>query len=1127
MSGQDLSLYRWMHAARRVDEMERQLVGRGEAFFHASGAGHEAVAALAPLLIPEDYLHCHYRDKALLLARGVPLVEFFNTVLCNGSGNSAGRQLSPLLSVPALNVLSIVGPVANNALQSVGVAQQIRDSAQQPLVLCGLGDGGTQEGEFLEAVAEAVRCTLPVLFLVEDNRLAISTRTTGRTFFSLPEGDAPSFYGLPILRVDGRDARACANLFGQLVGELRRSRGPALCVMSVERLADHSNADDERVYRDARERSEARQTGDPVALLRTALLSDGVTESALRALEAGVETEVLAAVDEALRQPLPVATREAKPTPALETTSEYRGTPGPVLMTEAFREVLRARLAADERVSLYGQDLEDPKGDVFGVTRTLSTQFPGRVRNAPLSESTILGTCIGRALAGGRPVAFLQFADFLPLAFNQLATELATLAWRTNGGWRAPVIVLAACGAYRPGLGPFHAHTFEALLAHLPGIDVGMPATAADAAGMLNAAFDSERPTVILYPKALLNDRDRGTSADVARQSISLGIARQVRTGVDLTLVGWGNTVPLCERVADALAIIGVSADVLDLRWMSPFDGDAVQRSVEKTRRLLVVHEDNLTAGFGAEVIAGVAESIEGPVQYRRLARPDTFVPCHFGNQLEILPSFEGLLTAAAEMLDLTLTWDRPSAGAADQFVVTAIGSSPADQQVEVVELLVKVGDRVQAGQQLATLEADKAMVDLVCPADGTVEAIHLKIGDQAPVDTPLLTLGVENARQRQLTREAPGKPHLARRNAPRVAAAALNTSPVNTQQPDEHSVVITGLGVCRGQDRLDNAELLAHFPAFSTDGRDGIAERTGITSRIVASASQDAVSMAVEAAGLALQEAGLLPGDLSLIICSTSTPVTVVPSTACLVLEKIAPEANVPAYDLLAACSGYLYALSSAWDFLQTRPGAHILVLTTEVMRRITNPDDPETSPIFGDAATATVVTASAAPGAGLARLHRPVIDGRGEDGTTLLVPLPGSGQGVRMEGRRVFSEAVRRMNGVLADACLEAGIGIDDLDLIVPHQANGRIIEAMRTRLKLPPDRVWNEIGAQGNTSSSTIPLALDTVLRRPGPASRIGLCAFGGGFTWAGAILDKPSMARPSAARPSAARPILAKS
>ncbi|MEO8443666.1 MAG: beta-ketoacyl-ACP synthase 3, partial [Gammaproteobacteria bacterium] len=1065
---------------------------------------------------PADHLHCHYRDKALLLARGVPLVEFFNTVLCNGSGNSAGRQLSPLLSVPTLNVHSIVGPVANNALQAVGIAQQIREDGSRPLVLCSLGDGGTQQGEFLEAVAEAVRWTLPVLFLIEDNGYAISTRTPGRTFFSLPGGDAASFYGLPLHRVDGRDARACAALFGRLVADIRGTRGPALCVMSVERLADHSNADDERVYRDAVEREAARRTGDPVALLRAALLGEGVAAPVLEALEAEIESEVLAAVDEALGQPPPVATREAALPAVRVSGGEYRGAPGggPLLMTDAFREVLRARLAGDGRVSLYGQDLEDPKGDVFGVTRSLSTEFPGRVRNSPLSEATILGTCIGRALAGGRPVAFLQFADFLPLAFNQLATELATMAWRTNGGWRAPVIVLAACGAYRPGLGPFHAHTFEALLAHLPGIDVGMPATAADAAGMLNAAFDSERPTVILYPKALLNDRTRGTSPDVDRQVIALGQSRLVRTGDELTLVGWGNTVPLCEKVADALAGIDVQVDVLDLRWLAPFDRDAVRRSARRTRRLLVVHEDNVTAGFGAEVIAAVAEAGDGAIQCRRLARPDTYVPCHFGNQLEILPSFEGLLTAAADMLDLSLHWERPAGAGADRFVVTAIGSSPADQQVEVVELLARVGDRVVAGQPLATLEADKAMVDLVCPADGMVEAIHLAIGDQVPVDEPLMTLVVESARQRQLTREAPGEPQLARRNAAPAAGPATTTA-----TGAELAVVIAGLGVCRGEDRLDNAELLARFPEFAAEGRDGIAERTGITSRIVASASQDAVGMATAAATSALREAGVEAGDLDLVICSTSTPVSIVPSTACLVLQRIAPEANVPAYDLLAACSGYLYALSTAWDFLQTRPGARVLVLTTEVMRRVTNPDDPETAPIFGDAATATVLTAvpSAGSYSGLARVQRPLLDGRGEDGTTLLVPLPdsspGARRGVRMEGRRVFSEAVRRMNGILADACRQAGIGVDDLDLIVPHQANGRIIEAMRTRLKLPPERVWNEIGDQGNTSSSTIPLALDTVLRQPGPAARIGLCAFGGGFTWAGGLLEKPARAGPA--------------
>jgi 2-oxoisovalerate dehydrogenase E1 component len=230
-------------------------------------------------------------------------------------------------------------------------------------------------------------------------------------------------------------------------------------------------------------------------------------------------------------------------------------------------------------------------------------------------------------------------------------------------------------------------------------------------------------------------------------------------------------------------------------------------------------------------------------------------------------------------------------------------------------------------------------------------------------------------------------------------------------------------------------------------------------------------------------------------------------PSTACLVLQRLAPFADVAAYDLQAACSGYLYSLAAAWDFLQGRPDATAMVITTETMRRIVDVDDPDTSPIFADAATATVLRSGSTGGAGLATLHRPVLGARGENGTLLCVPLPNTGAGVRMDGKRIFAEAVRRMSSMLAEACARSGLTLDDLDLVVPHQANGRIIEAMRRLLKLPPARVWNEIRLTGNTSSSSIPLALDTVLRRPGAGSRIGLCAFGAGYTFGGAILERP--------------------
>ena len=192
-------------------------------------------------------------------------------------------------------------------------------------------------------------------------------------------------------------------------------------------------------------------------------------------------------------------------------------------MLEALREALRAWLKKDPRVSLYGQDLEDPKGDVFGLTRGLSTAFPGRVANAPLSESTIAGVGIGRALAGGRPVSCLQFADFLPLAFNQIASEMGSMWWRTDGGWTVPMVLMAPCGGYRSGLGPFHAQTFESIVAHTPGVDVVVPSTAADAVGLLNAALRGGRPTVFLYPKVCLNDPTLATSRDVAEQIVLPG----------------------------------------------------------------------------------------------------------------------------------------------------------------------------------------------------------------------------------------------------------------------------------------------------------------------------------------------------------------------------------------------------------------------------------------------------------------------------------------------------------------------------------------------------------------------------------------------------------------------------
>ncbi|HAB15188.1 MAG TPA: transketolase [Verrucomicrobiales bacterium] len=1108
-----------MLTARLVDRVEMELVNRGEGFFHVGGAGHEASAVLNHFLTPNDWLHLHYRDKALMIARGIPPEQFFHSLICTADSHSAGRQMSAHLSAPELKVLSLVGPVGNNALQAVGVAHELK--AQQkpgaplpesPLVICAVGDGTSQQGEFLEAVAEAVRAQLPVLFWIEDNGLAISTTTAGRTFYELPSGPAQEFYGLPIHRLDGRDALECERELAPIVRGMRQGRGPAVVVFRVERLTHHTNADDERVYRGEGELKRVRGESDPVVLLEERLREAGVSSAELEALRTSLEREVRAAADRALAAANPQANTDARPplSPELAATPEYRGRDeGPrYTMLEALREGLRSRLKADGRVTVFGQDLEDPKGDVFGMTRGLSTAFPGRVQNSALAESTIVGVGIGRALAGGRPVACIQFADFVPIAFNQIASELGSMWWRTAGGWQAPVIIMAPCGGYRPGLGPFHAQTFESILAHVPGIDVVMPSTAGDAAGLLNAAFRSRRPTVFLYPKVCLNDPTLATSRDVAEHCVLPGKARFLTRGDSLTLVTWGGTVPLCQRVVNALQSAGVTLDLIDLRSLSPWDVEAVCASVVRTRRLLVVHEDNLTCGFGAEVLATVAERVNVPVKARRVTRPDTYVPCNYVNQLSVLPSFRRILTAVGEMCGLDVAWPEELPADADVFVLEAAGSSPADQSVAVVEWKVKEGARIEAGDLIADCEADKATFELRAPVSGVIRELRVT-DEKVPVGTPLAKITTNKA-----TLALP-------KRLPVESKPVITPRPISAVQPRSSSVERPAVGTDVGRAVIaisaissapasrvvTNDELVRRWAGRS--GHD-IFQRTGIESRHLLGPGETVLTLAVRAARAALRTTGLTVADLDAIFVSTSSPLSISPSLACLLhyeLSKNGPSRDIPASDILAACTGYLYALQVAFDFCRSQPAANILVVTAEAMSTFTNPDDFDTAIVFADAATATLVHGPESPkfGSGRALLHRPVLSARGEDGTILHHGRRGD-PNVNMDGLKVFPMAVRQLIALLKHACAESQLAVEGLDYIIPHQANGRILEAVDQRLKLQKGRLVNRVKHSGNTSSSTIPIVLAELLSEtPAPRGTAGLCAFGGGFTFGAAVLE----------------------
>ncbi len=1113
-----LGLFKIMYQSRVLDTLEEEFTARGEAFFHVSGAGHEAVASLNPHLIQEDFLHCHYRDKALMLARGVEAEMFFHSLFCKDKSHSRGRQMSAHISDPSLNILSLVGPVGNNALQAVGVASAIVKQKENPIVICAMGDGTSQQGEVLEAIAEAVRSSLPVIFLIEDNKFSISTTTQGKTFYHMPNAEPDSFYGIPIIRIDGKNVIESYEKFGEVTSKMRRDRLPSIIHFLVERLSNHTNADDQRVYRSPEEISQIQEAHDPIRLFEKYLIKNGVQSEEIQDIKDSVSDEVKSACQRSRESLNPSPMFEVKKPlyPGLmDPQNEYRGDPEhskeKFTMLEAIRGVLDYHLKSNEKVVLYGEDIEDPKGDVFGLTKGLTVKYPKQVINSALSEATIVGASVGRALAGEKPVAFLQFADFLPIAFNQIISELGSMFWRTDGGWECPVIIMITCGGYRPGLGPFHAQTLESIATHTPGIDVFMPSTAGDAAGLLNAAFKSDRPTLFFYPKSCLNDRENSTSTDVFKQLVPIGLAKTVLSGNDITFVSWGNGIPRCLQAAKDISDHGLEAEVIDLRSLSPWDQNLVIASAEKTGKLVLVHEDNRTCGMGAEVIATVTEFAKRTVIVKRITRTDTYIPCNFENQLEILPSYKKILEEACQLLDIAISWKSPPALESGFEFIYAIGTSPSDESVKIIDWQIKVGDQIKEGDYIGEFEADKTVSDFLSPLTGRITEILVQVGETAKIGMALVKIKLENAAsniKKPVTQENPGAPVMELKK--KISPPQQNNITSRTHSY-LRQVGLSLPSVEWGSQTVSNDEIIANLSGYTADN---ILESTGIANRLYAGEGQDVLSMAVNASKNLLIREGVSIHDISLIIATTGTPDMITPSLACRVLHALSegndPEVNIPAYDVNAACSGYLYALDLAYNSLQINPSDQVLLVTSEVLSPLLNKKDFLTASIFADSATATLVRGENCLQGSLALVKKPYLTGNGESGSFLSVPTKSSSRQdqkkyVHMNGKQVYQRAVRKMIRALKKSCNDNEIPVESLDLIVPHQANQNIIDSVRFSVNLPEEKVFSHIKNIGNTSSSTIPGALADCMPSLKKKQKIGLVSFGGGFTYGATIVE----------------------
>jgi 2-oxoisovalerate dehydrogenase E1 component len=778
------TLLRSLWRSRLGDLREQSLIRQGKGWFHISGMGHEALAAIALQMEPEDYAFPYYRDRAFCIQRGLSDFDLALAFYAKRESSSGGRQLTGHFSDRSLNIWSHPSPVGAHLLPACGAAWGMQLDGKKNVVYASLGEASARQGDFFEAVCFAKERMLPVVFVVEDNRIAISTSTTNTNPIALGVLNEEEW-----CRVDGSDIEAVAAAGKKAIEHARAGRGPAFIWCDVERFSNHSSADDQRMYR-AAEELESIHLRDPIAVYQQSMIEDGLlTTEGAKALEEEIREEVRAAYQQASTMQDPLAEECA-----LHLTGDP-STPGdmPAIglgdscrMLDAVNKTFHNVLDTMPDVVFFGEDIADPKGGVFNLTKGLSTKDPSRTVNSPLAESTIMGVSVGLASYGKRPCFEIQFVDFIYPGWNQLVSNMATLRWRSFGQWKCPLVIYAPCGGYLPGGALWHSQASEASFARVPGIRVAVPSTPADAAGLFWTALHGQDPTIILLPKHLMWAEQ--PVKDVT--PVPLGRARIVREGSLLTLVTWGNCIELVEESLEAMDA-ELDIELIDLRSIQPWDKEAIACSIQKTGRLLIVQEDNISASVGQMIVAemcgrhNVLQNLKSPPII--VSKEDVHVGFNPIYEYAALPDRERIAAAIDRLLASTLqsalekeTAYFPSVSntvhAATMIAPEESVPSAATKMItvpilgegirvaRVVSILKQSGETVRADDPLCEVETDKAVFPIECDEDGVLGEWQIAQDDEVKVGQDLIALMMSGAAPRPVMLTSPETPDAIKR---------------------------------------------------------------------------------------------------------------------------------------------------------------------------------------------------------------------------------------------------------------------------------------------------------------------------------------------------------------------------